>query len=847
MYYPFLRHYFFLLSLTFLFAGCRLTKTGLTTESNKPEFSTLAVASPSFGEKARESAERLVDLLHTKLDLEVFWEDQSVTGFCTLALTPFRSDLDSFEIHALGLYMHDIALFSGTREVPFRYRYDAQTLWVLPSSPFKRFDTLVLQIKYTARPHVPFGKAPLPARDEKGLYFINPLGALPYMPTQLWTQGETSNNRRWFPTIDHPNERCTQEVYITVESKYRTLSNGQLVYSMHLDSGKRRDYWRQNVPHAPYLCMLAVGPFEVVAEKVNDLEVSYWVDSAFKPDARAIFGNTPSMIRFFENILGTSFPWEKYAQVIVHQFVSGAMENTSASVFMQDVQMTQRELLDHDWDFIIAHELFHQWFGNLVTCESWSHLTLNEALANYAEYIWAAHKEGPDAEVHNAYVQWELYLSESRSKQVPIVRFNYDKEASMFDNHTYAKGGLAIRYLHYLLGDEVFYESLKVYLRNHRFNSVELHDLRLSFEEVSGKDLRLFFDQWFLTPGHPLLRTSYNVSEFQGLSISIDQEQTEKGSALFSFELPVYIRENGIITHYKIKVSEKQQSISLPQHTEPDWVIFDPDKRVPAEILQEFSDEQLYSIYSTLEQSGARIGCIRRAGQLKSSSDWSKKLIVAALKDPYWHIREQAISCLEAAQHASDTLLPRILKSLVTHDPKSTVRAEALSALHNMRPEIGEELAIRAVEDSSYQVVAEALQILFEAKSSRSDELLFRFLPESNGRIVSVLAEYISKIGTPQQFHWFVQKAYNTSDSYVQFLLISQLGKYVSQHSRDHTEDCIRFLQKWANEPHAPFTKLAVFQSLVYFKEREDVKLLIQELLAKEQDPASKAILKLYE
>lgn len=799
--------------------------------------------------QSRTSADRIVDLVHTKLDIQVMWATQSITGTCELTLTPFGANLDSFEIHALGLYLHEVSLFAHSKHlmVPFRYRYDAQSLWIVLPQPFKRFDTLTLQVQYTARTHDPFGAAPIPARDERGLYFINHDGALPYLPTQLWTQGETSHNRRWFPTIDHPNERCTQEVFITVEDKYRTLSNGQLVYSMLLESGKRRDYWRQSVPHAPYLCMLAVGPFAVVEEQANGFDISYWVDSAYKEHAKAIFGNTPAMIQLFEKLLGTPFPWEKYAQVVVHQFVSGAMENSSASVFMQDVQLTKRELLDQDWDFIIAHELFHQWFGDLVTCESWSHLTLNEAMANYSEYLWAAYKEGAIAEVHNAFTQWELYLSESRSKQVPIVRFNYDKEASMFDNHTYAKGGLAVRYLHYLLGDEVFFESLKVYLQRHRLKSVEIHDLRLCFEEVSGKDLRLFFDQWFLTGGHPIIRSSFNVTESQGITLMVEQVQTEQGKATFEFDLPVYIKENGRISFYLKKISENKQALKFSLHTQPDWIMLDPDKRVPAEIIQDFSDEQLWSIYSTLDQPGARIECIRRASQLKTSSTWSKKLLAASLKDPYWYIREQALVSLEARHHAGDPMFPELFENLVQKDPKSVVRMEALVALYKIRPEKAAAMAVYALEDSSYQVMAEALQILLATHPSKSYQWVNRFLNEPNSRIVSILAEHISTVGTAGQFNWYVQNAYGTSDSYVQFVLISQLGKYVSTHTPELTDDCIGFLRKWSSEPHTSFTKLAVFQSLMYFKSREDAQALIQELLAKEQDPAAKAILKLYE
>ena len=206
-------------------------------------------------------------------------------------------------------------------------------------------------------------------------------------PIQIWTQGETESNSAWFPTIDKTNQKTTQELTLTVDNKYVTLSNGKLVSQKKNTDGTRTDYWKMDLPHAPYLFFAGVGNYAVIKDTWKGKEVSYYVEPEYASVARKIFGLTPEMMTFFSKVTGVEFPWAKYAQITGRDYISGAMENTTATLHSDIAQRDARELVDgNGWESVIAHELFHQWFGDYVTTESWSNLTVNESWSRSAAF-----------------------------------------------------------------------------------------------------------------------------------------------------------------------------------------------------------------------------------------------------------------------------------------------------------------------------------------------------------------------------------------------------------------------------------------------------------------------------
>ena len=406
---------------------------------------------------------------------------------------------------------------------------------------YTRNDRYLLQIKYTAKPDEAPAGGSAAITSDKGLYFVgtenDSLSAVGLDDTmrQIWTQGETEANSRWFPTIDAPNERTTQEMYITVDDRYTTLSNGVLVSSEMVNDSTRTDYWRMDQAHAPYLFMMAVGEFAKVEDSWQGMPVNYYLHPDFAPYAKDIFGHTPDMLTFFSDKLGVKYPWPKYAQIIVDEFVSGAMENTTASVFYDALLVDDRALIDSHWDDIIAHELFHHWFGDLVTTESWANLTLNEGFASYSEYLWNEHRYGKDEAAYKLWEQGQNYFTEAETKQVNLIRYRYADQEDMFDRHSYDKGSRVLHMLRSYVGDEAFFAALQSYLTRHSYNSVEVDDLRQAFEAVTGEDLNWFFDQWYLSSGHPQLKIQ---QRYEGDTLLLQVDQVQDSTAHLSSACP---------------------------------------------------------------------------------------------------------------------------------------------------------------------------------------------------------------------------------------------------------------------------------------------------------------------
>ncbi|MCH8903905.1 MAG: M1 family metallopeptidase, partial [Bacteroidetes bacterium] len=367
----------------------------------------------------RTSYTRENNLLHTKLDISFDWEEQQLFGKAWLTLTPYFYPTETLTLDAKGFDIHEIKIIKNDSvSEDLSYTYDSLKLIIELDERYNRDQEFIIYIDYTANPSKLKERGLIPTRRDQGLFFVNPKNEDPLKPQQIWTQGETENSSCWFPTIDAPNERTTQETYITVDTNFTTLSNGLLIYSSLNKDGTRTDYWSMEMPHAPYLFMFTVGEFVKVQDKWLDIDVDYYVEREYEQYALDIFGNTPEMLEFYSNILGFPYPWEKFAQVVVRDFVAGAMENTSAVIFFERVQQTKREMIDGKMEGIIAHELFHHWFGDLVTCESWSNISLNESFATYGEYLWQEYKYGDDEAGLLLKGKLRSYLRESERKQV---------------------------------------------------------------------------------------------------------------------------------------------------------------------------------------------------------------------------------------------------------------------------------------------------------------------------------------------------------------------------------------------------------------------------------------------
>lgn len=653
------------------------------------------------------SHEREHDLLHTKLEVSFDWEEEQVMGKATLKLKPYFYPSNTLVLDAKNFELHSIT-YEGQAEV-LEYDYDGMQITIDLGKTLTRDEEYTLVIDYTATPRADGGSAAI--TSDKGLFFINPRGEED-KPMQIWTQGETENNSRWFPTIDKPNERTTQEIYVTVEDRFVTLSNGLLESSTKNNDGTRTDYWKMDQPHAPYLFMLAVGEFAKVTETWNDIPVEYYVEPEFEEHAEAIFPYTPEMLDLFSDQLGVPYPWQKYAQIVVRDYVSGAMENTTAVIFGEYMQQTARELIDqHQNEKVVAHEMFHHWFGDYVTTESWANLTMNEGFANYSEYLWMEHKYGRDAADYHLVQEWSGYFGSAQGGVHPLIYFGHEDKEDMFDAHSYNKGGSVLHMLRNQVGDEAFFAALKKYLTDNAYSDVEAHELRLAFEDVTGQDLNWFFNQWYFEQGHPVMSINYDYDETAGeATMTIEQTQNpEEMPAIFELRTFVDVYNfAGESIRYPVHVTEREQTFTFPADERPALINFDPSRTLMAIRQDNKSDEELLFQFKHAPRFLDRFKAMQKLGDQRNPA--VQDMLQTALEDDFWVIRAMGLQNVQA----DETTLP-IIRKMAGSDDRSEVRASAFAKLAEIGDQEALELAKTAIEeDQVYSVVASALALINE-------------------------------------------------------------------------------------------------------------------------------------
>ncbi|MFN4146442.1 MAG: M1 family aminopeptidase [Runella sp.] len=792
------------------------------------------------------------DILHTQLDLRFDWLRQHVIGQAVITFKPYFYPQNTLELDAKGFDIKGIFQLDTIKKYDpvaqkiirepiadaLEYTYDKRQLTIKLRRPYTRNDTLHVYIDYVAKPNE-LPENLVGTRGDKGLYFINADGMDDDKPRQIWTQGETEYNSCWMPTVDAPNEKMTQDIRLSVERRFKTLSNGTLVSSVfNSDSTVRTDRWVQTLPHAPYLTAFVIGEFEVIREKMRpNLELSYYVEPSYAPHAKAIFGRTREMIEFFEEKFGVEYQWDKYAQVAVRDFVAGAMENTSMTVHAENVQADSRALLDGNSDNVIAHELMHHWFGNLVTCESWAHLPLNEAYANYSEYLWNEYKKGREEADYWAQGELQQYLGEAELKQEPLIRYHYTDKEDMFDSHSYAKGGQVLHSLRKLVGDEAFFLASRNYLIKNAYGTAEINDLRTAFEEVTGEDLNWFFNQWFLSPGHPQLKVEKSYSNGK-LLLTVRQLQDSTYTPIFRLPLKVDVWASDRKTTHDIVISKARQTFEFDVTQRPDWVDFDTEKQLLGTIeYEKTKQEYIYQYYHSDKYLARYEALAGLENQLADST--VRQLMINAMSDKFWRIRQVAISNFSEYDGPNFNQVERILQSKARVDPHPRVRTEAIITLGSFGDNTNDPLFREALNDSSYQVVAAALDAYLIGKPDDAADIVARFENAPNGEIITAVANYYASLGKPEHYDWFMQRMarIKPADMY-NFLQV--FGKYLVRSNGNIQRRAIPLLETTARNAPPYFVRFGAYQVLGLLTDIEGVKALRKDIRNSERDPKLK-------
>jgi aminopeptidase N len=719
----------------------------------------------------RASATKINALVHTKLDVKFDYAKKQLNGKAWLNLKPFAYPTDSLTLDAKGMDIANVSLVNGKSLQKLKYTYDEQQLKIQLAKSYKPEETYTIYIEYTAKPEELKAKGSAAITDAKGLYFINPDSTVAGKPVQIWTQGETEASSAWFPTIDRTNQKTTSELSLTVPSKYVTLSNGKLVSQVKNANNTRTDTWKMDLPHAPYLFMMAVGDFKIHKDKWRDKEVNYYLEPAYAPFAKEIFGTTPEMMEFFSKLLGVDYPWNKYSQVVVRDFVSGAMENTTATLHGDYVQRTPREMLDETFgqaESTIAHELFHQWFGNYVTAESWSNLTVNESFANYSEYLWSDYKYGKDVADEHHYQDLTNYLSSEKDATKKLVRFEYEDKEEVFDLVSYQKGGRILHMMRNFLGDDVFFKGLNLYLKQNAFKNGEAHQLRLAMEEVSGKDLNWFFNQWYFQAGHPNLAISYNwdgATKTQKVTI----KQTQ-GGQVFTLPMAIDVYAGGQKKRHQVMVTTADQTFSFPSAVKPNLVNVDADKMLLAEKTDQKTLSEFAFQYANAPLYRDRLEAVLAAGAQKKEAE-ANKILLAGLNDKFYGIRIASMQALDLTQPAVATAAFSLIEKMAASDPNTLVQAQALTALASRNLPADLPVFKTGLESKSYAVQGAAL-MAFAVQQPEESLATARLLEKDNRKaLTEAIVNVYSKFGTEKELP-FVKEKFEAAGTNEQVQLI---------------------------------------------------------------------------
>lgn len=665
---------------------------------------------------ANETRSRDFDIQHIRLALSIDPEERFIEGTATIRLKAFRDDLDALAFDASELNVREVR--QGALSLPYESFPDK--LIVRLKRPLRRGGSLTVQIRYNARPR-------------RGLHFVKPDESYADKPLQVWSQGEAEDNHAWFPCTDSPNERQTTETIITVPERFRVLSNGRLVSEKRHTRGQERTFhWRQDEPHPAYLVSIVIGEYEEIEARASGngkLPITYYTYPGTGAEARRLMGRTPEMIRHFSKIFGHEYPFTKYAQVVVDEFIFGAMENTSITTHSDRFLHDAATELDFNCHDVVAHELAHQWWGDLLTPKSWKHVWLKESFATYAEALWLEHTNGSPEARYSLIQERNLYLTEDRDRyRRPIVDDRYEFPVEVYDRHAYQKGALVLGMLRDVMGDEPFFRTLSHYARKHEWQSVETNDLKVAIEDVTGQNLDWFFDEWLYHCGYPEFEVSHTYDgATKQLRMTVRQvQETGDGTPLFRMPVEIEVIGKTATRRFQVRVEKGEQEFHFALDERPLAVLFDAADRVLKTLRHEKSKQELFYQLRNAGEFTARMRAARDLAAFKDE-DVTENLRRTLLHDEFGGVR------MAAGVALGETGTIEARKALVEGLKKNTearVRRAVCWGLGRFRGDkVAWDALTRTVQhDASYFVTAFAMRALAHAAGAEAYETLIGML-----------------------------------------------------------------------------------------------------------------------
>ncbi len=667
-------------------------------------FTLLSFAQDNVVPERRFTRERLYDVIHYLLDIAINEKTKTCGGSVTISLRPLRPGLNVIHLDAAEMKILDIVL--NKQSLAFTHSHDS--LLVTLDKFYALNDTLQIKITYNVQ------------SPRKGLYFVKPDSGYPLKQLQVWSQGEPEDNRYWFPCYDYPNDKSTSEMYVTVNDPKLAVSNGLLIDTKRdAKKGTVTYHWRENKPHVSYCISVAVGDYVEIKDSWGTVPIRHYVYKHQVNDATRSFEKTPKMLEYFSTIMQYPYPWEKYGHVVVQDFMFSGQENVSLSTLTDVTIHDSRAHLDVNSDGLVAHELAHQWWGDLVSFRDWSHAWLSEGFATYFDFLFQGYDKGND-ELDRliAESQTGITAADVGNRRRPTVFDRYKNPSELFDNRIYGKGACVLHMLRYVLGDELFWNSIRHYIRTYAYKNVTTEDFKIAIEEVTGQNLHWFFDQWVYRAGYPEFNVTTSWDQLSR-SVRVHVRQTQKADSLtgvFKTPADIEVWVHGNPETYRVMIEDADEEFSFPAYQQPQLVIFDKGNHLLKKADQKKTEEEWIFQLQNATDAVDRLHASEELRWIVDKPRVKDALTKAMLEDRFWGVRREAAWALgDAREVTGDSLI------VAYGDRDARVRAAVVASLAKASGEQVITTLLHAFEkDSSYTVNGAALRSLQQVDTANA-------------------------------------------------------------------------------------------------------------------------------
>ena len=760
---------------------------------------------------SHRTRDREIDVHHIKIDVSVNLVSGSVYGNVVHTFSPLSSSLRSFNLDADDMTIRRVRM----NDKDIKFDHSGGKLYITMDKAIGWKDTVNVRVDYTSFPTL-------------GTFFIRPDEVYPDKPWQAWTQGEETDNHHWVPIYDYPNDRSTFETILTVDRSFKAVSNGELVSVVENGDGTHTWHWRENFPMVAYLISYVVGEYVKVEDSYKNIPVNYWVYEENKNETMRSFGLTTDMMKYFGEKIGIEYPFEKYDQIIVDDFMFGGMENITLTHNTDRTMYDQFAAPDVSSDELVAHELAHQWFGDMITTRNWANIWLNEGFATFLSRKYRENKFGHDEGEYDRLGEMRSYFYANKRWARPTVYDHYYVPMDLFDGHVYAKGSLILNMMQDHLGDAAFWRSVQHYAKVNQYKNVETQDLKKAIEETSGQNLDWFFKQWVYEPGYPEydVKWSYNQRN-RTVQLKIKQIQDTTKTGLFKMPIEVRVDEH----LHTVWVDKKEVVYELPVDMRPELVIFNSGMRIPCKLT---FNKPVNEWILQLEKGPHvldRIAAINVLKNKKGRRSVEMALLKAASADPFWGVRREAIqglSKLKPKQYAKELME-------ISEGQDNRVRRAIWSALKNYKgdKEVSAFLQDVISTDQKYYSISDAFRALVTVDTSAARKRVEALLDtDSHNDVIrrSAISYFGSVVNDNnyERLKELVEYGGTTWDARPE--AVNQLGKYAKKRpetlalfvdllldkSRDVRTNSVRALGKYGNKKHfGPLDELALRDPII--------------------------------